>query len=185
MSAPHIILLAVALGADAMSVALALGHQITSGRQVFRLTWHFGLFQFLMPLLGVALGTGLAGLAGVYAPWAAFALLAMIGGRMIAGGLRNRPTRIETGMRAADPTRGMMLVWLSLATSMDALGVGLSLGLVSGSLLVPALVIGLTASAMTFIGIRLGRIVGMALGRWAELAGGVLLVGIGLNMILG
>ena len=184
MSPGQIILLAVALGMDAMSVAIALGHGISSFRQTFRLTWHFGLFQFLMPLIGVALGSGAAEIAGRYAPVAAFAMLSVIGARMILQAIKGKESNVERGGRDGDPTRGASLVWLSLATSMDALGAGFGLGLVSGSILLPALAIGVTAALMTYAGILLGRVVGRAMGRWAELGGGLILIGIGVNLLL-
>ena len=183
MSFFELILLSLALGADAFSVALALGHRIKGFRPVFRLSWHFGLFQFLMPLVGWALGEVAAGIAGGFAPWAAFVLLAIIGGRMVWQFFRAGDEQ-ERKYQALDPTRGWSLLVLSLATSMDALGVGIGLGLVASSLLVPCLVIGVTAAAMTAGGVLLGRLIGMVARRWAELIGGLILIGIGIQLVV-
>jgi len=91
----------------------------------------------------------------------------------------------ETEKRGSDPTRGLSLVVLSVATSVDALAVGLSLSLLQVSILWPAAVIGVVCAAFTVAGLHLGRLVGgaMRLGRWAEGAGGLVLLAIGLRIL--
>lgn len=88
------------------------------------------------------------------------------------------------GSEDRDPTRGTSLVYLSVATSIDALAVGLSLSLLGGAVLEPALVIGLTAAAMTFLGTRVGLYGRAAIGKRAEFMGGVVLIGIGFKILL-
>ncbi len=83
-----------------------------------------------------------------------------------------------------DPTRGWSLVGLSVATSIDALAVGLTFGLVGSDVAFPALVIGVTAFAMTLIGAIIGKTAGAHLGEWAERAGGLVLIVIGFKLIL-
>jgi len=172
--------LALAMDAFAVSAAVAASLPRLTGRHVFRLAWHFGLFQFLMPVAGWAAGLSLAGPLGQLDHWIAFALLALLGARMIWGSF----SCPGEGLRRSDPTRGFSLVLLSLATSIDALAVGMSLGLLRVAIWFPSAMIGLITAAVSFVGTRLGRLVGHALGAWAERAGGLVLIGIGLRILL-
>jgi putative Mn2+ efflux pump MntP len=178
-----LVALAVALAMDAFAVAVAAGMslRLVTGRQTFRLAWHFGLFQALMPIAGWGAGRAVCGVFVRVNHWAAFALLAFVGGKMIYGALR-------PGGQAepADPTRGWSLVLLSLATSMDALAVGFSLSLLRVNIWWPSLVIGAVCAAFTAAGIQAGRIVGAStrLGNRAELAGGLVLMAIGVKVLV-
>ncbi len=176
-------LLGIALGLamDAFSVAVAAGLSLgTVGpRQAFRLSFHFGLFQFLMPILGWLAGTAFAAYIEAYDHWLAFLLLAYVGGKMIRESLGDRRERLER-----DPTRGLYLVMLAVATSIDALAVGLSLALLRVPVLEPAVVIGLVAGGMTLLGLRLGRYAGQLLGPWMERVGGLVLLAIGVKIVL-
>lgn len=174
--------LAAALAMDAFAVAVATGLSLgrVTGRHTFRLAFHFGLFQALMPILGWAGGRTVASFFERWDHWAAFGLLALIGGRMILEAVEDRK---EKGRN--DPTRGFSLVVLSVATSVDALAVGLSLSLLQVSIFWPAAVIGMVCAAFTAAGLHLGRLAGGAarLGRWAEGAGGVVLLLLGLHIL--
>ncbi len=178
-----IFLIALALAVDAFAVAVAAGVSLcaVSLRQIFRLSWHFGIFQAGMTLLGWAAGLTVRNFTATVAPWLAFALLGFVGGRMIIEALR--PTDEEKS--SADPTRGKTLLILSLATSIDALAVGISFAILKAPVWLPALIIGVVASALTIIGLRLGCLVGAAsrLGARAEVFGGLVLIGIGLNIL--
>lgn len=90
----------------------------------------------------------------------------------------------EERVRSYDPTRGWSLVGLSVATSLDALAVGVSLSLVGISIWWPAFYIGVAALLMTFIGMKLGRTAGVVLGRWAERIGGAVLIAIGVRILV-
>jgi putative Mn2+ efflux pump MntP len=124
MSFVEILFMAVGLAMDAFAVSLAAGthKEINGFRPTFRLSFHFGFFQFLMPVLGWALGTKLEGAIQAFDHWIAFGLLAFVGARMIHAGL----TSPDDAPRS-DPSRGLTLVGLCVATSIDALAVGLSL----------------------------------------------------------
>ena len=172
--------LALALGCDAFAVGLGVGTRWHGPRQVFRLAFHFGLFQFLMPLLGWPLGRGALGVARGWAPWLAFAVLLFLGLRMAKEALSSAPEDLHP----RDPTRGLSLVGLSLATSIDALGAGFSLGLVGRGIWLPAVVIGLVAGAMTYVAMRLGGRLSRRFGRGMDLAGGLVLVGLAFKMLL-
>ena len=179
----HTLGLAVALAMDAFAVAVAAGVTLksVSPRQTFRLAWHFGLFQAMMPVVGWGAGLTVRSHIEAYAHWAAFALLVFVAQGMLRSAFRGEKNEAT----AKDPTRGMTLVVLSVATSIDALAVGLSLSMINISIWTPALVIGLVAGAFTTAGIHLGKMIGSVakLGRWAEMTGGVVLLAIGLNIL--
>jgi len=177
----EIALIAVALGCDAFAVGMGVGTKVCGPRPVFRLSFHFGLFQFIMPLLGWYLGQNMVGVASKWAPWIAFALLFLIGAKMIWDFFNEKS---ESGEQCIDPTRGLSLVVLSLATSIDALGVGFSLGILGAGLLFPAAWIGLTAAAMTWGAMMLGHHLSSRLGKVMEFAGGVILIIIAIKLLL-
>ncbi len=173
--------IAVGLAMDAFSVAIGTGLALATvtPRQSLRMSLSFGLFQFMMPLAGWLAGTAVVGYIAAYDHWLAFALLAYVGGKMIWDSLFDHAERLR-----ADPTQGLALLVLSVATSIDALAVGLSLALLEVPVLLPAIVIGVVAAAMTLLGLRLGRVAGAALGPWMERLGGLLLIAIGLKIVL-
>jgi putative Mn2+ efflux pump MntP len=175
----HAILLGIALGLamDAFSVAIGVSIALggTSKRQTFRLAWHFGLFQALMPIVGWLAGISVRPWIEGWDHWLAFALLGAVGGRMILESVRANgaePTR-------TDPTRGWSLVVLSVATSIDALAVGLSFAALGVQVWIPAAVIGITAAAMTLLGTMGGRTLGARFGSRMAVVGGAVLVAIG------
>lgn len=179
MDLAEVLALAVALGCDAFAVGLGVGARCRKGRQRFRLSFHFGLFQALMPLLGWLGGSRLADFAATYAPWIGFAILVYLGARMVWEGLHS-----GGGQTSSDPTKGLSLVALSLATSIDALGVGFTLGILGRPVLLPSLIIGLVAAAMTLIAMLLGGALPERFGRAADVAGGLILMGIAVRMVL-
>ena len=174
-----IVLFGIALGLamDAFSVAIGVSIALggTSKRQTFRLAWHFGLFQGLMPILGWAAGTSIRPFIERWDHWLAFVLLGVVGGRMIFESVRgdeDRPSR-------QDPTRGWSLVVLSIATSIDALAVGLSFAALGVQVWIPAAVIGITAAVMTLLGTLGGRALGARFGSRMAVVGGIVLISIG------
>lgn len=183
MTITAILLIALALAVDAFAVALATGACLprVTPRQTFRLTWHFGLFQAGMCLLGWAAGLSFRSLIESFDHWLAFALLLAVGGHMVHAALRDQPEQCAP----ADPTRGWSLLMLSVATSLDALAVGLSFALLQVEILLPALSIGLVAALLTGIGLHLGRLLksGSRLGAATEVAGGLVLIGIGITIL--
>ncbi|MFA6149468.1 MAG: manganese efflux pump MntP family protein [bacterium] len=177
--------IAVGLAMDAFAVAIATGIALgtVSGRQTFRLAFHFGLFQFLMPVIGYLAGMTMERYIMGYDHWLAFALLVYIGGKMVyEGGWGGG----EEGDGGKDPTRGISLVVLSVATSIDALAVGISLGVLrNGGIVYPGIVIGIVAAAFTAAGLHLGRRLGTVFGKRMEVVGGFVLVAIGVRILLG
>ena len=140
MDAITLIGLALALAMDAFAVALGTGAVLSrlTGRHLFRLGFHFGLFQALMPVIGWLAGQTIIQWVSAWDHWIAFGLLAIIGGRMIYEAFSDKEKTDER-----DPTKGLSLVLLSIATSIDALAVGFSLSVIGVSIWMPSLVIGL------------------------------------------
>lgn len=185
----HFELAGIALGMsmDVFSVSMVIAAGPRTPRQSFRLSWHFGLFQFLMPLIGWAAGNTIVGFVSGIDHWIAFGLLAGIGGHMIYEGLKPEEEKSDH-----DRSKGWSLVALSIATSLDALAVGLSFGVLGAKegfgnmrteILIPALVIGATSSAMSLIAIQLGRRLRSQIGHRMEILGGIILIGIGMKFI--
>ena len=179
----RILAIAVALAMDAFAVSIATGVNLknVNSRQMFRLSWHFGLFQALMPIIGWSAGLSIRSHIEHYDHWIAFGLLALVGGHMIKEAFQDG--KAEKPIK--DYTKGMTLVMLSVATSIDALAVGFSLSLLKISIWMPALIIGIVAGTFTLIGMRIGERIGAAnrLSLYAETIGGVVLIGIGLNIL--
>jgi manganese efflux pump family protein len=176
----QLLVIAVALGCDAFSVAIGVGSQGLSARRIFRLTWHFALFQFIMPLIGLGIGETTAKSIGEAGIWIASGGLALIGIRMAREGLRHPAHRIER----KDPTRGWSLIALSVSTSVDALVAGFSLGLIGVHILIACTIIGIVAGMMTAIGMLLGAGAAKALGRGAEVGGGLVLIALAVAFVL-
>lgn len=175
--------IAVALAMDAFAVAIAAGVMLKqiSFRQNFRLAWHFGLFQAMMPVLGWSAGFYIREWIEAYDHWIAFGLLAFVAQGMLRAAFKKEKAEDER----KDPTRGLTMVMLSIATSIDALAVGLSLSMISVSIWTPALIIGLVAGAFTTAGMHLGKKIGASthLSRYAEVFGGIVLLLIGFNIL--
>jgi manganese efflux pump family protein len=183
MTIAEIILLALALSADAFSVAAVVGLSSCTPRQVFRLSFHFGLFQSLMPVLGAAAGLLLFDAVQTYAPWIAFGLLELIGIKMLWEALR--PKKEDDTCRTHDPTRGFSLVGLSLAVSIDAMGAGVGLAMVLTwvPLIASVIFIGVTTGLITWLGMKTGRFIQSRVGRKVELLGGIVLILLGVRML--
>ncbi|MCX6641406.1 MAG: manganese efflux pump MntP family protein [bacterium] len=171
---------ALALGCDAFSVAIGVGSQGLNGRRLFRLSFHFGLFQFFMPLIGLAIGSLTASMLGEAGRWVAAGCLVIIGINMARQAIWHE----DSPASRKDPTRGWLLVLLSVSTSVDALVAGFSLGLLGQNILAACLFIGVTAAAMTIAGMLLGAGAARALGKWAEILGGIVLVVLATSFIL-
>jgi len=172
--------IAVGLAMDAFAVSIAAGLAVASvtPRHVFRVSFHFGLFQFLMPIIGWLAGGQLAAYFGPYNRLIAFGLLAYVGGRMLWEARSEKKADNER-----DPTRGLTLVTLSIATSLDALAVGMSMAFLRVSVWIPAVVIGLITAALSAIGITFGGRIGPRWEHWAEAGGGIVLIAMGLKVL--
>ena len=177
-----VLLIALGLSADCFAVALSgsIAMRTVSRLQILRISLAFGLFQALMPVLGWLAGRTVVELIADYDHWVAFILLALIGSRMIWESFRSRDRRTER----TDITKGLLLLTLSVATSIDALAVGLTFAFLEVNIVMAVSTIGLVAFVATAIGFLLGRKAGNLIGRRAEAIGGVVLIGIGLRILL-
>jgi len=175
--------IAFALAMDAFAVSVAAGVTLrrVGTRHTFRLAWHFGFFQWAMPVIGWCAGSTVRPLIERFDHWTAFLLLLFVGAHMLQEAFQEHGAESQKG----DPTRGMTLVLLSVATSIDALAVGLSLSLLNISIWFPALIIGIVAAVLTGAGIHIGSRIGAAsrIGRYADIAGGLVLIAIGFRIL--
>jgi putative Mn2+ efflux pump MntP len=179
MSLWEIIVLAVVLGIDAASVAMAIGACGCSFKQGCRLSLFFGLFQFIMPIIGWFLGKTVVSFVQSFDHWIAFGLLFIIGAKMLYEAFKHDEDTIE-----CDRTTGWSVIALSIATSIDALGAGLGMGILNTSMLYPSTIIGITAAIMTFVGVKLGGVLSAVVGKRMEAIGGIVLIGLGIKMLL-
>lgn len=189
----EILLIAVSLSMDAfaVSVSAAACSKGLSRAHMLRAAFAFGLFQFLMPLAGWFLGSAFIGLIGSFDHWVAFALLALVGGKMLAEAIeefREEPEdcACPTGEQAKkrDLSSKRVVLILAIATSIDALAVGMSFSVIGRPAFQPSLVIGAVTFFLCSLGFFFGKRIGCLLGRWAQLAGGVVLVGIGVRILV-
>lgn len=183
MSIVNMVFIAIALAMDALAVAISAGVTLrqVSFRQLFRLSWHFGLFQAMMPVIGWSAGLSVKNLIENYDHWVAFGLLSFVACNMLREAFQDQDEEKEK----KDPTKGVTLVLLSIATSIDALAVGFSISVLNVSIWTPALIIGLVAGFFTVAGLQIGKIIGSAgiLSRYAEVAGALVLLVIGFKIL--
>jgi putative Mn2+ efflux pump MntP len=179
-----LVILGIALGLAMDCFAVAVGTSVTlrraTGRQTFRLAFHFGLFQFLMPVLGWLAGLTVANLMVLFDHWVAFGLLTFVGGKAIFTGLRGNGEEVHAG----DPTRGASLVMLSVATSIDALAAGFSFAMLGVKVWGPSAVMGVVSGGVTVIGMEVGSRLGARFGRHVEILGGLVLIAIGIGILV-
>jgi len=175
------LLIAIGLAMDALAVSLGIGTtgQAKDNRARFRLAFHFGVFQSGMTLLGWLAGSTIVGLISGVDHWAAMALLGYVGVNMIRSGLSP-----DGACYQSNPSKGRTLMILCVATSLDALAVGLGLAMLKTSILAPTLLIGLVASGLSLFGLLAGTSLGEKFGKRMEILGGILLIGIGIRVVV-
>jgi putative Mn2+ efflux pump MntP len=180
MAIYEIVFLALVLSIDAFAVSLvgAATGRLRGGRASFRLAFHLGFFQFLMPVLGWAAGKGLEPVIAGVDHWVAFGLLCVIAFRMIHSSIAGTPPE-----DAGDPSRGLTMLGLALATSIDALAVGFSMAILHINIWWPSVLIGVITAGACLLAILLGSRLEARFGRWAEVIGGLILVAIALRIL--
>jgi putative Mn2+ efflux pump MntP len=179
MSLPEIVLLSLALAADAFSVGAVLGLRHRRPREVFRVAFHFGFFQALLPLLGALLGGALLTYVESVDHWVAFGLLALVGGHMVWAGLRGDAEE----RLAVDLTRGWRLVGLSLAVSIDALAAGITLPAAGTPVGLAVTTFGVVAGLATMAAMRLAGHIARRVGSRVEVVAGLVLIGLGVKVL--
>jgi len=181
MSFISIFLIALALSMDAFSVAIGLGaarSKLTSGA-VLRLSGAFGIFQFVMPIIGWWAGKSVASFISSFGHWIAFALLTIVGLHMIKESFDK-----DGKKRTDDPTKGWPLLMLSIATSIDALAIGVSLAILKVNIYYPSAVIGIICFIITALGMIFGKKLSGILGKKAEVIGGLVLIAMGIKIVI-
>ena len=181
MSLWTVFLIGIGLSMDAFAVALGCCAHFEGRRRdkALRMGIFFGGFQALMPFLGWILGTRLVAWVSPFDHWLAFGLLAFIGGKMVLEGFRR-----EGAECARECLTLRTLFILAVATSIDALAVGLTLALLDVFILWPMLIIGGTTFVLSFAGVFIGEKLGSLAGRWFDIAGGLVLIGIGMKILI-
>lgn len=176
-----IFLIAIGLAMDAFAVAVACGLAVRPLRAsyAFRIAFFFGAFQTFMPILGWAAGVSLRLIIASFDHWIAFVLLFAIGCKMIYESFRKG--KKNSCDKAVSP--GGLLV-LSLATSIDALAVGISFAFLNETILFPSIIIGLVTFTISFAGVWLGNRFGHIFENKLEMAGGLILIGIAIKILV-
>lgn len=176
-----LLIISIGLAMDCFAVSLGVGTSEFKKdiRTYFRLSFHFGLFQGGMAFLGWLAGQTIVNYISSIDHWIAFALLAFVGGRMVREGLD--PNHEGCGR---DPSRGKMLVVLCVATSIDALAIGLSMAMISVDIVQAVLMIAIASLVLSIIGLRLGNKLSKLFGKRMEVLGGLLLIGIGIRIVV-
>jgi putative Mn2+ efflux pump MntP len=175
-----IVLVAFALAMDSFSVSITngLATKTFKVRNAFKIGIFFGAFQAMMPVVGWFAGIHVLDLISGFDHWIAFGLLASIGCRMIYESVKMESKKLQ------DSPKISLLLTLSVATSIDALAVGLSFSFLRIPIIVPAIIIGVVAFSLSFLGVYLGGKLGRFLGNKVEILGGVILVVIGIRILV-
>lgn len=185
MNLPTIMAISVGLAMDAMAVSAARGFAAQSVRlrDVVRVALFFGGFQALMPLLGWFLGDAVGPLVAVWAHWIALALLGIIGAKMLWEAWAKSKTSpvVATNDELFD---SRVLLLLAIATSIDALAVGITLPMLGAPMLLSLACIGTVTAALSALGLLVGRRLGATLGRGLDALGGLILIALGVKIVL-
>lgn len=176
-----IFFIAVGLAMDTFAVSLGIGTagEIQSRRGKFRLAAHFGIFQSGMTALGWLAGGTIASYIQSFDHWIALGLLGYVGINLIRSGFKKDGKAFKQ-----DPSTGRTLVLLSFATSIDAFAVGLSISFLQVPIVLSVIVIGLISAILSIIGLFAGTRLGEAFGKKMEVLGGLILIGIGIQVVI-
>lgn len=177
-----------ALAMDAFAVSVSAGICVADlrFRHALRAAFAFGFFQFAMPLLGFFLGSGFAAYIRGWDHWLAFGLLALVGAKMIKESfeIRDEASCSEDDLKKKNVLDPRTLLVLAVATSIDALAVGVSYSVIGAPIWLAAGIIGVVTFALCLVGCEFGKRIGARFERWAEVAGGLALIGIGAKILI-
>ena len=180
MNLAEIILIAISLAMDAFAVSVCKGlvMQEKSLKKTLIVAAYFAGFQMLMPLIGYMIGRGFADMADAVDHWIAFVLLSIIGGKMIWEACNGKDKR-ET-----DDVSFKNMIFPAVATSIDALVVGMTFAFLKVNLKLCLIVIGLITFILSCVGVKLGKIIGEKFRKNAEIIGGIILICLGIKILL-
>ena len=183
MNLIELFILAVGLSMDAFAVAICAGLTMPKAtvKKALTVGLYFGVFQAVMPLTGFLLAGLFADRIVAYDHWIAFALLCFLGGRMIFGGLKKEEAPGEEPEASLGPKK---MLPLAVATSIDALAVGVSFAFLRVRIAPAAALIGVTTLAISMAGVKIGNVFGRRFKSKAEIAGGAILVLIGMKILI-
>lgn len=194
MSFLSLLLIAFGLSMDAFAVSITNGISIKNlqNKHAFKIAAFMGGFQGIMPVIGWAAGVGFKDYIESIDHWIALILLTIIGGKMIVEAIKNRNEGVCATGQPIEPEEdkndeilnNKVLFLLAVATSIDALAVGVSFAFLQISIVISALLIGIITFIVCFIGVKIGKRCGCFLQSKAEIAGGVILILIGLKIFL-
>lgn len=177
------IILAFGMSMDAFAAAIGKGASLHRPpfKEALRTGLIFGVIEAITPLIGWGIGLAASQFIMSWDHWVAFTLLFILGARMIIEGFRK-----ESGEPEAAPSRHgfWLLVTTAIATSLDAMAVGVGLAFLQVNIIVTALAIGAATTVMATTGMLLGRLLGAKIGKWAEIFGGVVLIAIGSSILV-
>lgn len=183
MGFAELFLIAVGLSMDAFAVSVCkgLGMRRLNMGQAAVIALFFGGFQALMPLIGWFVGAQFAHFVNAYAHWIAFALLAFVGGKMLRDAFHEEPEGEGAGGRKLDLGE---LFMLAIATSIDALAVGVSFAFLDVAIAPSVALIGVTTFVLSLVGVAVGHQFGSRWEKPATIVGGIVLIIIGLKVLL-
>ena len=182
----ELLLTGVGLAMDAFAVAVCKGlsmKKINYGH-AFMIALFFGVFQAMMPFLGWALGTQFKDYIVSVDHWIAFVLLAIIGGKMLKEAFESGKEDEEKADDDGGKLNYKELFLLAIATSIDALAVGVTFAFLNVNIYLAIAIIGVVTFLLSFVGVVIGNIFGSKFEKGAQIAGGVILIGIGLKILL-
>jgi len=181
MDSLTIVIIAVGLAMDAFVVSIVSGsaYRQLHVKHALRMALFFGAFQAFMPLIGSLAGLTLREYIAHYDHWIAFGLLVAVGGKMIYESLK-----IKSVEENPDPSNIFVLLVLSVATSIDALAVGITLSLIAGSIVAAVIIIGLITFILSYLGVYIGKRFGHFFESKMEALGGIILIGIGTKVLI-
>lgn len=185
MNFPSLLVLAFAMSTDAFAAAIGKGAALGRPKflQALRIGLLFGVIEAITPLIGWVAGSVATKWVAQWDHWIAFVLLLVLGLRMIREGMGQDDDEAE--VNAAPKQQSLpMLALTAVATSIDAMAVGVGLAFVDVSILEASLLIGLATTMMVTIGVMVGRALGAIVGKRAEIIGGVVLIGVGVVILV-
>lgn len=176
-----IILISIGLAMDAFAVSITNGItiQCLKLKHAVKIAIFFGGFQALMPLIGWLAGIGLKQYVESFDHWIAFALLLFIGAKMIYEAIW-----IDEVEKKCDPLNLVVLLGLAIATSIDAMAVGVTFAFLHIAIITPAIIIGLITFGLSLAGVFIGNRLGDRLGSKMEILGGIILIGMGTKILM-
>lgn len=183
MNLISLIITAFCLSADAFAVSLTNGMTVKTVKMSYALKtgFFFGFFQALMPIIGWAAGISFSSKISSIGPWIAFVILSFIGGKMIYESRKCDCEKLEVKDAPRD-TKSLFI--LAIATSIDALAVGVSFAFLNVSIISSAFIIGIITFCVCTVGVHFGKKIGCLCGNKAEVLGGCILILIGVKMLL-